>query len=121
MVISKRLKNELIKDHSIKNVVNLPDGVDIKKFDNIKNNKNRLRKELGLPKDKILILYSGNFHPSKGIYTLLNSFQFLDNTLRKRIKYVIIGGKNNEEIGLFVDSNPSLIDHLPIYEHLLNL
>ncbi|MBI2547969.1 glycosyltransferase family 4 protein [Candidatus Woesearchaeota archaeon] len=95
VVISKRLKKDLAQA-GITKVCYLPDGVDRAKFDNITTQKAELRQGLGLPSNKILVLYSGNFHPAKGLYTFLDSFSFLREDLKKTVQFLILGGTKDE-------------------------
>ncbi|MFW9827690.1 MAG: glycosyltransferase [Candidatus Thorarchaeota archaeon] len=67
----------------------LEDAVDIEKFNNIKANKEKLRRYLKLPLDKNIITYCGSLNPGKGIKMLIRvSKKFNQNTL-----FYIIGGE----------------------------
>ena len=68
-----------------------PDGVDLEKF-NINKEKNEIRKELNLPLDKKIILYTGHLYSWKGTQVLADSSLYLDqNSL-----IVFVGGTEKD-------------------------
>ncbi|MFP4401440.1 MAG: glycosyltransferase family 4 protein [Candidatus Woesearchaeota archaeon] len=67
----------------------LPSGVDLKKFKNITKSKKELRKELGLPYDKKIVLYSGQLHYWKGVEVLIDAFGLIDD---KKVWLYMLGG-----------------------------
>jgi glycosyltransferase involved in cell wall biosynthesis len=95
IVITSALKRELVglgfqgdKIHI------LPDGVDLKDFADVNlPAKESARKELNLPLDKKIIMYTGNFFAWKGVYTLA------DSSLKfgKDYLFVFVGGSPDEE------------------------
>ena len=67
----------------------LEDAVDLEKFDNIKANKEKLRRYLKLPLDKNIVTYCGSLNPGKGIKKIIEvSKKFNQNTF-----FYIIGGE----------------------------
>ena len=76
---------------STKNMIILPDGVDLRLF---KNNISKIdaRKVLRLPLKKKIIIYSGRLSEWKGIYTLIESVKFLSND----IIVLLVGGFEGE-------------------------
>ncbi|TSD02430.1 MAG: group 1 glycosyl transferase [Parcubacteria group bacterium Athens0714_24] len=70
-----------------------PDAVDLKEFD-IKISKDEARKNLSLPLDKKIILYTGSFylHGWKGVDILLESAKYFSD----EYLFVLVGGEKNE-------------------------
>lgn len=67
----------------------LEDAVDLEKFDNIKANKEKLRRYLKIPLDKNIVTYCGSLNPGKGIKMIIEvSKKFNQSTL-----FYIIGGE----------------------------
>jgi glycosyltransferase involved in cell wall biosynthesis len=54
-------------------------GVDIKKFKFNFKNRNKLRKELSIPKSSFVFLYLGRIHQDKGVIELINAFKKIEN------------------------------------------
>lgn len=79
IVITEGLKKELVNFNIVaEKIFVLPDGVDLEKF-NVKLNKEEVRKKLGLPQDKKLVMYTGHLYEWKGANMLLevaSNFQF---------------------------------------------
>lgn len=63
-----------------------PDGVDLKRFGS-GGNKSKVRHELGLPVEQKIIGYTGHLFPWKGVYTLADSAQYLQDSM-----IMIVGG-----------------------------
>src|SRR3989338_5801337 len=75
--ITHGLKSELVKlGYDRSKIEVLPDGVDLAQF-KPESEKLTVRKQLGLPEDKKIIMYTGNFFPWKGVYTLAGAAQHL--------------------------------------------
>lgn len=71
VVITQSIKELLIKDGIKSNkILVASDAVDLKKFQ-IETKKNEVRKKLGLPVDKKIILYNGSLYKWKGVCTLV--------------------------------------------------
>lgn len=69
----------------------LPDGVDVETFQ-IPETKPQSRQRLGLPQDKKIIMYTGNFFAWKGVYVLAAAARnFTDDYL-----FVFVGGSPYE-------------------------
>jgi glycosyltransferase involved in cell wall biosynthesis len=90
-----------------KNVLVLPNAVDLAEFDAVPDDKEMLRHELGLPEGKPLALYAGHLYGWKGTELLLEAAR-----LRPEINFVIVGGMP-EEINRFrTDTSEKAIDNL---------
>lgn len=70
----------------------LPSGVDLKKFNSNESKKN-VRIKKSIPLDKKIVLYCGQLLPWKGIDTLINSFKYVESD---QIILYIIGGETSE-------------------------
>lgn len=80
IVVTRHLKEELTAlGYSATDILVEPSGFDPAEFDRVKDSKDLLRVRLGLPKDKLIILYVGNLFPWKGIYTLVDAFAALSD------------------------------------------
>lgn len=94
VVISKGLKEELIKnDFNGNKIYVLYDGVDLEKFD-INISKNEAREKLNLPKYKTIISYTGSLQSWKGYETFLKSYDYLKN--KENIVYLVVGGSKEQ-------------------------
>ncbi|MFH1521274.1 MAG: glycosyltransferase [Candidatus Micrarchaeota archaeon] len=79
---------ELVKEltgYGLKNVVYLPNGVNISKF---KKRETTLRKKYGIPKKAIVILYAGRISFEKRLEILLEAFKKIE----KKDRYLVIAG-----------------------------
>ena len=102
VAISKGLKDDLVGlGIDREKIVMAPDGVDLGKFSaiggsasggQIANNKLQIREELGLPVDKKIVMYTGNFFTWKGVYTLADASKYLPDDCW----IVFIGGSPHE-------------------------
>lgn len=115
IVVNKEAKRRY--DHVVdleEKVLIAPDGVSLKDF-TVTESKETLRRKLGLPQEKKIVLYSGYFYLWKGIETIVQAAEFLsDDTL-----IVLIGGAR-EDIKPIQDliqekkfTNIMLIKHQP--------
>ncbi|WP_421077476.1 glycosyltransferase family 4 protein [Methanothermococcus sp. Ax23] len=93
VVISEGLKEELIKWGFNSKIYVLHDGVDLNRFD-INISKKDVRARLNLPKDKIIISYTGSLQNWKGYETFLKSYKYLKN--KKNTVYLIVGGSEEQ-------------------------
>jgi len=88
--ISEVLKIKFIKHGFPKEkILVLEDAVELEKFDKITNDKIKIRKKLGLPLDKKIILYSGKIREDRGIDTIMNAAKLLDS---KEFSFYFLGG-----------------------------
>jgi glycosyltransferase involved in cell wall biosynthesis len=95
LVLTQQVKNNLI-DWGInsKDIFISPDAVDLNIFD-INIDKNIARERLSLPKDKIILGYTGSLMTKgmhKGVDVILKSLQILP----KNIIFVAVGGNKND-------------------------
>lgn len=95
---SKRLKQNLVKVYGVHRdkISEVYGGVDIEKFKSISQDIAELRKELGLPQDKILIGYVGLFKTmgmEKGVGIMIESLQNISN---QNVNVALVGGKKHE-------------------------
>ena len=72
----------------------LEDAVDLSRYDSIRRTKANLRELLGLPKNKVIIMYTGRLNKGRGIETIIDAASILGD---KNLYFLIIGG-NPEEI-----------------------
>lgn len=102
IVITKSLKNALIKENIDKNkILVVPDGVDLEKFD-INISKEEARKKLDLPQDKKIILYTGHLYDWKGTQILADASEYLDKD-----NIIIFVGGTEKDIKEFKNKNKS--------------
>jgi glycosyltransferase involved in cell wall biosynthesis len=71
----------------------IPNGVDINKFKPI--NRENIRKELGLPQNKKIIISVGGLVERKGFHRIITILPFIKETFPE-IMYVIVGGQSVE-------------------------
>jgi len=116
--LCKRVKKIVVITHSLKKllverlkisenkILVSPDGVDLDKF-NLKNSKDKCRKDLDLPNDKKIILYSGHLFAWKGVYTLVDASKYLSDEYR----ILIVGGMDydRKKLKVYIDQH-SLIN-----------
>jgi glycosyltransferase involved in cell wall biosynthesis len=91
--ISGGLKEFLICQEKIpaENIFIAHDGVDIQRFEAVKEDKLSLRKKFGLPEDKFIVMYCGSLYEGRGIEIILEmAKKNLD------VCFVIIGGNKIE-------------------------
>lgn len=79
-----------VSDLGLKNVVPLPNGVDIEALAPTVSRQD-MRKKLGIPPDAFVLLYAGALEAWKGYATVLDASQKL-----KSVTTVILGGKENQ-------------------------
>lgn len=114
VVLNSYLKNNFLKEgFSEDKILISPDAVDKDFFLNISDKMNE-RKSLGLPLNKKIILYSGNFYDWKGVDTFAHSIRILPIDLF----FVIVGGTKQSDLerirGILVDQkNVLILGHVP--------
>ena len=83
ITITKNLKEK----YNNQNILVSPDAVDLDFFD-IRLSKEEAKKELGLPLNKKIVLYTGHLYPWKGAHVLIDASRYLS----KDIIVVFVGG-----------------------------
>jgi len=89
---SEGTKQGFIKKGFI-NVISVPNGVDLEKFEKITESKKDLREELNLPADKKIVLYLGHLYKWKGFDIVVESAKKENN---KEILFVAVGGTEKD-------------------------
>lgn len=84
------------RENHFKKISVLPNGVDLHEF-NIVGDKNDWKSELGLPKDKKIIMYVGSLYQWKGIGVILETAELFCS--RTEIEFIIVGGNGKDEVG----------------------
>ena len=93
IAISQGLKKDLISIGISENKILIaPDGVDLSDFDKVKESKEELRKKLGLPQGKKIIMYTGHLYKWKGVYVLAQA----GGLLKKGSVVVFVGGTSKD-------------------------
>lgn len=92
IVISNKLKKEFSDKYNLKNITNLPDGVDINDF-NIKESKSELREKYSFSNNLSIVTYVGSFKDFKGFFTFLDSVKYIKN---KNVLILAIGGEKTQ-------------------------
>jgi glycosyltransferase involved in cell wall biosynthesis len=87
--ISGGLKEFLICQEKIpaENIFIAHDGVDIQRFEAVKEDKLSLRKKFGLPEDKFIVMYCGSLYEGKGVEIMIEMAKY-----ESEILFVVIGG-----------------------------
>lgn len=94
ITISNILKNKFIHQGVPKEkILVLEDAVDLEKFDNITKSKEELRRDLGLPLNKKIVMYCGSLKPGKGIESILKTAMNFD----QNVQFFIVGGNPKEK------------------------
>ena len=82
--------NELVdelKSYGLENVVHLPNGVRLKRFNKNQKKAKQFRKKLGIPENRKIILYLGRISFEKKLDILLHAFKMVENA------HLVIAGK----------------------------
>jgi len=112
VAITQGLKEKLtsggIKENKI---LVLPDGANLKKFD-INANKEELKKHLGIPMDKTIIMYMGQLYEWKGVDILVKSIPLIND--KNSTQFVIIGGVKRD-----IKRVKNLADNLNILDKII--
>ena len=98
IAISQMVKNDILKHYHCpqENISVVYNGVDLKRFhpDNKHIHRENIRKELGIPKSSVLILFVGSGFERKGLKSLLQATQYFSS---KNWRLLIMGkGKWNK-------------------------
>lgn len=87
IALTNNMKKEIQKIYKRK-VVIVPNGVDIRQFENL--DKGKIRKELKISKQKKVILFVGRLHSIKGVKYLIQAIKIILNK-DKNVKLLIVG------------------------------
>lgn len=95
VAIHKIFKKRIIDfGFSSKKILVMENAVNLDKFDKVKYNKLKLRRKLGLPLNKNLIMYSGSLNTKgRGIDTCLEAVKILNN---QNFSFYFIGGNKKQ-------------------------
>ena len=92
IAISDGVREEFLKlGYAPERVMVAPDGVDLGRF-NIQKTKQECRELLGLPQEKVLVMYTGHLYEWKGAAVLADAARHLD----ERFVIVFVGGMEND-------------------------
>lgn len=92
VAISKAIKTDLvILGYNPDKILIAHDGVDLDEFD-IDISKEEARKKIGLPLDKIIVMYTGHLFEWKGADVLLEAARFAGNIRIEQSLFVFVGG-----------------------------
>jgi glycosyltransferase involved in cell wall biosynthesis len=86
----------------------IPNGVDSRVFRPVQDEQQKagLRRELGLPSDKPVILYAGRIERSKGVDVLLSAWRSLRREVE--VELVLVGRRSAGPASLRIPSEPGL-------------
>lgn len=96
----------------VQKIILLPDGFSESDFAVPTRPKEELRRELGLPIDKKIIMYVGHLFSWKGVYTLAESSQYIGN--KNPYEIVIIGGHEPDRKKLLDFINAHKFSHIRV-------
>jgi glycosyltransferase involved in cell wall biosynthesis len=92
IVITLALRDRFVKaGMSGDKVLVAPDGVDLRSYENMPN-KVEARRQLQLPLENPLIIYTGHFYNWKGVDTLVNSSHLLE-----KFQIILVGGMEEDQ------------------------
>lgn len=90
ITLNNVLKQELIKKGFFREKIEIMEnGVNLRKYEKITNNKTKIRKKLNLPLNQKIILYSGGPYQDRGIDTILEAVNILND---EKFSFYFIGG-----------------------------
>jgi glycosyltransferase involved in cell wall biosynthesis len=98
--LSQQITQELLEQgFDRERIVEIPNGVDIHRFAPVNAaEKTRLRRELGLPQEGQLVIYTGRLHYQKGLDTLLRAWKEVCQT-HPQAHLVLVGqGPEREKL-----------------------
>jgi len=105
VTVSRGAADKLIElGISAEKIVIAPAGVDVKKFRNLVDKK-EARKKLGLNQSKMIVLYTGQLYPWKGVDVLIKA----SNSLPHNISVIIVGGSDNDIKKLKINANVTFV------------
>ena len=91
--ISNYIKTSVKNTTPVKdeNIILLPVGIDMKRFDKNKYNPVEIKRSLGLPEDKIMIGIAGRMTPGKGHEEFLEAAKMLNVEFPGKLFFLVIG------------------------------
>lgn len=91
--ISNYIKSSVKNTTPVKeeNIVLLPVGIDLKRFDKSKYDPFEIKRSLGLPEDKIIIGIAGRMTPGKGHEEFLEAARMLNDEFPGKLFFLVIG------------------------------
>lgn len=101
-VAESGLKNHQKYGYKSNNTLVIPNGFDLKKLKHDQITRKKIRNELSLNDDQILIGCVGRFHVSKGYETLIASSVNVSK-LHKNVKYLLIGRNMNNQNSILME------------------
>ena len=111
--ISRFLEEE-VKEIGCRKAIYVPVFVDAGAFQKDGLERSKIRKELGIGSNEVVIGYSGSFWYVEGVPFLVKTFKSLSDRY-ENIKLVLIGGKNAANS----DNIPQLINELSLKERVI--
>jgi glycosyltransferase involved in cell wall biosynthesis len=70
----------------------LPDGVDLQKFNKTNFTNNNIKKQIGVPQDKIIIGITGRMTPGKGYEQFLAAAKIINYKYSDKVFFLAVGG-----------------------------
>lgn len=91
--ISNYIKTSVKNTTPVKDddIILLPVGIDMKRFDRNKYNPAEIKRSLGLPEDKIIIGIAGRMTPGKGHEEFLEAAKMLNDEFPGKLFFLVIG------------------------------
>lgn len=91
IAVSRAIKKDL-GEYGIHNVFLIPNGVDTGKFlASGESDKINLRKQLGLPPDRVILTFAGRLEYVKGVDILLQAWDILSPGIKEAVLLIILG------------------------------
>lgn len=102
------------REYGCKNVVYLPAFVDVDLFNMDLTSRNKIRGDMGIKDDDIVIGYTGSFWYIEGVSNLLQAFKILLDSY-PNIRLIIVGGKKGKN----EDDIPTLVKDLDLEDNVI--
>lgn len=111
--VTEGLKNDILQKYPLreKDILVVPNAVDIRVFENVTSDRRALRKELDLP-ECFLVGYIGRFEPlgyDKGLRFMIDTLQ----NLPVHVHLLLVGGTKNE-----VERYRGIVDEVSVQERV---
>ncbi|MEA3210199.1 MAG: alpha,6-mannosyltransferase [Chthoniobacter sp.] len=108
---------QVLTDWGVRNIAPIDLGVDTGVFNPQRSSGEDMRRELGIPNDRTLLLYVGRLAQEKNTHTLFAAFHELTRRFPERFELLVVGdGLQRAELNGFQSKIPgreSKISHLP--------